>query len=117
MKQNYAIETASFIWQTYLFLEHLYGRELGTIVRFEDVYKTTLKSLKEKQLIVRDLPCLHRNPLPFLIQEYLGALSQIGVLKKKENNIYFIDKQIKIANNMEERLKEEEKFRQEYYEN
>ncbi|WP_449623102.1 competence protein CoiA [Robertmurraya sp. Marseille-Q9965] len=117
LKQNYAIETAPFIWQTYLFLEHIYGQESGTIIRFQDVYKTILKRLKEKQLVIRDLPCLHRNPLPFVIQEYLVALSQIGVLKKKENNIYFIDKQIKIANNMEERLKEEERVRQEYYEN
>ncbi|RTR30074.1 hypothetical protein EKG37_14355 [Robertmurraya yapensis] len=117
LKQNYAIETAPFIWQTYLFLEHLFGREPGTIVRFQDAYKTILKRLKEKQLVVRDLPCMHRNPLPFVIQDYLVALTQIGVLKKKENNIYLIDKEIKIANNMEERLKEEVKFYQEYYEN
>lgn len=117
LKLNYAIETAPFIWQAYLFLDHFWGKEPGMIIRFQDVYKTTLKRIKEKQLVVRDLPSLYRNPLPFVIQEYLLAMSQIGVLKKKENNIYFIDKQIKLANNMEEQLKGEEKFYQEYYEN
>ncbi len=102
LRMNYAIETPPFVWQAYIFLDHIFGQKEGTEVHFHHVYVEFLRRVKRLEIQIRNLPCLKRNPLPFAIEEYLAVLTKVGVLKKIKNKKYLIDKSIKIANNIEE---------------
>lgn len=110
LRSNYAIETPPFIWQAYIFLDHFYGQNIGKEIHFQEVYLQVLKRVRTQEIRLRSFPCLKRNLLPFAIDEYLGLLSDSGLLRKCEQNKYLIVKSINIAKNMEEWEKEEEIF-------
>lgn len=114
LRTNFAIETAPFIWQTYIFLDFLHRPHKGKEIYFHEIYTMVLKRVRDQQIKVRALPCIRKNLLPFAIDDYLTTLSNNGILRKIKNNIFVLDKPINIANNMEDWLRQDEMFYQKY---
>lgn len=111
---NHAFETAPFIWQAYIFLDHIFGKGTGKVTRFHEVYLSILKRIKLSHIKIRKQPSSDKNLLPFAIKEYLYVLAAVGVWREVGSNTFVIDKPIELAGNMEEWKVNEEKFYERY---
>lgn len=110
LRNNFAMETAPFVWQAYLFLDHFFQQKRGKEILFSDVYLAFLRRVKKGQIKTRTLPCMRKNQVPFAIREYLSFLADVGLLRKIKDDAFVLDNSVQIAKNMEEWTREEEKF-------
>lgn len=110
LKNNVAIETAPFIWQTYFFMDHLLPSRLGSEFRFQDIYVQFLRRVHSGQIKLRNLPSVSKNLFPFAIREYLSFLTDMGMLRKGRHDHYIMNQSIDLAMNMEEWHQQEENF-------
>lgn len=104
------IEEPPFIWQTYFFIDVLFGRKPNREIAFSEAYLTFLKRIKKKQLHLRVLPNIKETLLPFVLEEYLQRLVDASVIKREGKGTFTVCKEIASVENLADFVIEEEKF-------
>lgn len=107
---NPVIEEPPFIWQTFFFIDVLFGRSPDREISFSEVYLAFLKRIKKKQLHLRVLPNIKETLLPFLLEEYLQRLEEVSVIKKEGKRKFSVRRVITPEDNLGNFAIEEERF-------
>lgn len=114
LKLNAAFYESPLIWQTYIFLDHIFEKERGHVITFHDVFLSVLRRIKTKKLTVRTLPNIEKRLLPFAIKEFLACLTSFNVLNRHNENVFSIHEKVKWGKTIEECLQEEKQFYEKY---
>lgn len=90
------IQTPPLIWQLYYFLDILWGKSPGDLIRLHDLKISFEHRIRTREIQIRRLPQI--NPLnPFMaIMDYTYLLTQLGVLKLKTAEIFQLQRNLKI---------------------
>lgn len=110
LRLNPVIQHSSFIWQSYIFMDHIFGQPLGQQIPFHKVFVSVLRRVEMNHIKLRSLPNIKERLLPFVILEYFTVLEKIGLLEKKSETTFRITKQIQLARNLDEQRRIEELF-------
>ncbi len=105
------IQTPPIIWQTYLYLDVLAKKNPKDYITLQEVDLHLNKRKGRNEIIIRNLPQLgHLNPI--LAQfEYLQQLVQLGILLRKGNTVFQLQKKIYLPKSNRER----EEARKDFY--
>lgn len=114
LKWNLAFYESPMVWQTYIFLDHIFENRKGHVISFHDVFLSVLRRIKKKELTVRSLPNIKERLLPFAIKEYLTSLATFHVLYRHDEHTFSIQDPVKMGETIEQCLKEEEHFYEKY---
>lgn len=105
------IHTPPLIWQTYLYLDVLARKNPNDFITLQEVNLHLNKRKRRNQIIIRNLPQLEQiNPLIALI-EYLQQLTCLGILRRKGDHVFQMQKKIFIPKSNHER----EEVRKSFY--
>lgn len=110
LRLNPVIQNAPFIWQTYIFIDHLFTQPIGKRIHFHEVFVSILRRINRSQISLRNLPMIKERQLPFAINDYLMYLERIGILGKENEKTFILMKPIEVAKNYDEWTRWEEKF-------
>ncbi|MFJ7729346.1 competence protein CoiA [Neobacillus sp. NPDC097160] len=106
------IQTPPIIWQTYLFLDVLANKNPNDSITFQELTFHFNKRIQRKNIILRKLPQLEQlNPILAQI-EYLQALEHLGVLQRKGENAFQVQRKIIIPKSNREREEAKQLFYQ-----
>lgn len=102
LKNNLILESSPFIWQTYLYVDHLHQQPVGKHLSASEILETIGDRVNNGGIKLRNLPNIREMQLPELIYEYLIFLVKIGILQKIKDQEFVIAKSTKIAATMDE---------------
>lgn len=111
---NPIIEESPFIWQAYIFLDHLLGQNSGKVITFSEVLVSILNRKRRSNLKLRRLPNIKESLLAAAVTDYLNVLVKVDVLTKVDDKTFIVSKPIKIANRLDEWMEDEESFYKQY---
>lgn len=106
--QNIIFETAPLIWQTYLFLDHIYSKNKGEMITLHHVNISLLKRISGKKVKLKTTLHEPRTMLSLAILEYLSLLEGLGILVKKSSTSFMIKDSFKMTTDVEKLLLKED---------
>lgn len=107
---NPIIETSPFVWQAYLFIDHLFQQQSGKIIYSHDVFSKMVRRIRRDEVKLRSLPHIKENLFRNVLDDYLFFLAKHGILVKQNHKRYIIKKNIRIAKTVDEAFRLEELF-------
>lgn len=112
---SFLIQTPPLIWQTYLYLDVLADKQPHDIISIRELNFHFKKRINRKEIVIRHLPQMETlNPIIPQIS-YLMRLEQLGILSKKSDSIFQLEKKMGIPNSNREREEARLLFQQKYH--
>ncbi|WP_409274442.1 competence protein CoiA [Neobacillus sp. SCS-31] len=105
-----AISTYPVIWQAYIVLDVLLGKEEGSIVTAREAAASLSWRAGKGEIRVRPLPLAAGVTLESAVSEYLSLLSLSGVLIPKGDGVFVIGRRLVIPRTIAEQMKSESAF-------
>ncbi|WP_312471286.1 competence protein CoiA family protein [Neobacillus sp.] len=97
------IQTAPIIWQTYLFLDVLAGKYPNDLITLQEIKAHFNKRIRRKDIIIRNLPQLVQVTPLLAEMEYLQHLVLFGILIRKGDTDFQVQRKITIPRSNRER--------------
>lgn len=104
------IETASFIWQTYLYLDVFRHYLKGDTIIYANIREAFDRRVKRGEIKLRILPVAGQRDYRYALAEYVFLLTKVSLLEKIDSNTVKVMKEIIIPSSIEEQLEAEAKF-------
>ncbi|TYR79502.1 competence protein CoiA [Priestia megaterium] len=83
----FMIETPAVIWQTWLLIDMLASKSIGSIVSSKQLYMQLTQRIRQGEIQLRSLPLQH-STIEQPLFEYIEALCKIGLLKSIGSELY-----------------------------
>lgn len=109
------LESPPLIWQTYLFIDHLFSREAGDMITVNDIFQTFVRRLDKGMLYTRLLPLAPNYSHLAPLIEYLHVLEKVQVLESINANTFRILQKVKAPEHVVMQQKIEEQFYKQYH--
>jgi competence protein CoiA len=109
---SWSIQTPSFIWQTYLYLDIFRQKHPGDIISLAEIERSFLNRKKKGQFVIRTFPQVTNRYPTLAVMEYLRILEKIGVLKSLDMKSWKFLRQIMIPLTNREKDEMAKKFYQ-----
>ncbi|WP_256237252.1 competence protein CoiA [Bacillus sp. EB600] len=85
-------QTPPFIWQAYYYLDVLRNKLPGEYISIQQIERSLAKRIKKNEIVPRQFPQIQKHkPLEAFI-DYTRLLEKLGVLVKKMNNFYQVQR-------------------------
>lgn len=107
---QFFMQTPLIEWQAWLFYDCIFTVPTGSIIHLPSVVQMFERRVKEGKIKIRTLPLVERVDYTNAVRQYVEALVAIGLLSKKMENIYVKRRSINSNANMEELMKQDERF-------
>lgn len=104
------IETPSFIWQTYLYLDVFRHFKKGDIINYARIREAFANRVKKGDIKLRLLPAAGQRDAWFALAEYVFLLTKLSYLNKIDSGTVKVEKEIVLAASIEEKMKAEAEF-------
>lgn len=108
------LESPPLIWQSYLFIDHLFRRKTGEIITVNNIFQSFTKRQEKGMLHARVLPLApnysHLSPMI----EFLQVLEKVQVVERINSHTFKIQQQIKLPELVVVQQKLEEQFYKQY---
>ncbi|MBT2678227.1 competence protein CoiA [Bacillus sp. ISL-35] len=108
------IETPSFIWQTYLYLDVFRQHKIGEFIHYPQIQDAFAKRVKKGDIRLRVLPAAGERDAWYALAEYVFLLTKVGYLEKINSGMVKVQKEIEIPSSIDRQLEAEAKFFAEY---
>lgn len=103
LSNNLLMQTPPFVWQAYYYLDVLSRKTEGELVTVKELENSLHKRVKASDILTRNIPQI-QNLQPFqAFLEYTQLLVRLGVLSKKERDVYQILRRLKIPKTNKEK--------------
>jgi competence protein CoiA len=97
------IQTPLVIWQTYVFIDGLADKNAGDTITLKEISYQIHKRILKKDITARKLPQLTSvNPMVPVL-EYLQHLEQLGILQRKSDAVFQLQRKIAIPRSNREK--------------
>lgn len=106
------IETAPLIWQSYIFIDHFKNDK--DIITFGEVYRSFMKRVSKKQIVLRPLPLVQNLTPTIPLFEFLQKMVQLDVLEIVNQNTYNIKKKVELPEHIIQQQVMEKRFYTDY---
>lgn len=105
------IITPPLIWQTYLFIDVLYKRNIHSPIKLNEVFLAFKRRVDQKQILLRYLPLNkdERN-LSFAILQYFQLLESTKIIRKLDEQTFMINSDIVVPETVPEQKTMERAF-------
>jgi competence protein CoiA len=104
------IETPSFIWQTYLYLDVFRYFKIGDIIYYARIREAFANRVKKGDIKLRLLPAAGQRDAWYTLAEYVFLLTKISYLDKIDSGTVKVVKEIVMAASFEDQIKAEAEF-------
>jgi competence protein CoiA len=104
------IETPSFIWQTYLYLDVFRNFKKGDIIYYASIREAFANRVKRRDIKLRLLPAAGQRDAWYTLAEYVFLLTKLSYLDKIDSGTVQVVKEFVIANSIEEQLEADAEF-------
>ncbi|MBB6443550.1 competence protein CoiA [Bacillus benzoevorans] len=108
------LESPPLIWQTYLFMDHLFSRKAGEIFTVNDIFHGFARRLDEGMLHARILPLASDYSQLTPIMEYLHVLEKVRVLESLNTNTFKLIQKVEVPDHVVRQQNLEEQFYKQY---
>lgn len=108
------IETPSFIWQTYLYLDVFRHHKAGEFIHYARIRASFANRVKKGEIKLRTLPAAGERDSWYALADYVFLLTKVGYLEKINLGMVKVTKEMKIPASLGCQLEEEAKFFAEY---
>lgn len=109
LQSNFYLETAPFIWQTYLFIDLLVGKRKGSVITLKRGEVVVNERVTTKCIKLRNQACLLSGGVLQPVREYLQALVTLQLLKAIDSGVYQLNVDVTVPRHMDEARQEEER--------
>jgi len=103
------IETAPLVWQSYLFLDHIYRKKEG-VITLEEIYRSFMKRVRKNQIKLRLLPLVRDCHPRKALLEYFHLLVRLQVLEAVNDTTFKIINEVKTPEHVLMQQEQEELF-------
>ncbi|MGV2940834.1 competence protein CoiA [Mesobacillus sp. LC4] len=104
------IETPSFIWQTYLYLDVFRYFKRGDIIYYSRIREAFANRVEKGDIKLRQLPVAAHRDVWHTLAEYVFLLTKLSYLDKIDSGTVRVVKDIVMAASIEDQLKAEAEF-------
>jgi competence protein CoiA len=104
------IETPSFIWQTFLYLDVFRHYKKGDLVKYARVLDSFNKRMKRGEIKLRNLPLAGQRDYLYPLAEYILLLTKVSFLSRINSGTVKVNREIIFPSTIEEQIKAEEEF-------
>jgi competence protein CoiA len=112
VRHSFLILTSPTIWQTYVYLDNIKPKYPGDYIYMKDLERSFNKRIRKKEITIRKLPYIEKvNPFIAVI-EYFILLASLGILTRKNDNIFQLQKRIIIPSTNRESTEKKYEFYQ-----
>lgn len=103
------------IWQTYLFIDVFMKRDITSLIKFQDVYFSFMKRIRNNDIQLRRIPLAEdeRN-VTLALLNYLEILTNTNVIKAIDRYTYALNQRIEIPRTVIEQKEIEERYYKKY---
>lgn len=108
------IETPSFIWQTYLYLDVFRHYQIGDIIYYSKIREAFDKRVRRKEIKLRTLPVAGQSDHWYALAEYVFLLTKVSYLERIDSGTVKVLREINIPNSIEEQIVAEANFFSKY---
>lgn len=104
------IETPSFIWQTYLYLDVFRHYQIGDIIYYSKIREAFRNRIRRKEIKLRFLPVARQRDHWYALAEYVFLLTKVTYLERIDSGTVKVLREIIIPNSIDEQTKAETEF-------
>ncbi|WP_213366183.1 competence protein CoiA [Mesobacillus boroniphilus] len=104
------IETPSFIWQTYLYLDVFRQYQKGDIIYYSRIRSAFDKRLRRREIKLRILPVAGQRDHWYALAEYVFLLTKVSYLERIDSGTVKVLREIIIPNSIDEQIIAEANF-------
>ena len=104
------IETPSFIWQTYLYLDVFQHYQEGDIIYYSKIREAFNKRVRRREVKLRILPVAGQRDYWYALAEYVFLLTKVSYLERIDSATVKVLREIMIQNLIDEQIIAEANF-------
>lgn len=108
------IESPPLVWQAYLFLDHLYNREVGTIITVNDIFQKYVIHHEKGRIKERVLPLTANYSRLLPLIQYFQKLVHLGLLEALNTYTFRLKERVYVPEHPVMQQKLEEQFYQRF---
>jgi len=99
------IETPSWIWQSYLYLDVFRYYQIGDIIYYSQIREAFYRRIRRKEIKLRILPAAREKDHWHALAEYVFLLTRVSYLEKIDSGKVKVLRKIIIPNSIDDQIK------------
>jgi competence protein CoiA len=104
------IETPSFIWQTYLYLDVFRQYQSGDVINYARIREAFNKRIRKNEIKLRILPIAGQRDHNYALAEYVLLLTKVSYLERVNSGQVKVLRDIRIPASIDEQIRSEARF-------
>ncbi|WP_170169029.1 competence protein CoiA [Mesobacillus subterraneus] len=104
------IETPSFIWQAYLYLDVLRHYKAGEVIHYPTIREAFNKRLRTGDILLRNLPASGERTYLYALAEYIFLLTKVTFLTKIDSGTVKVKRELCLHGNYQDAVESAAEF-------
>ncbi|MBM7364146.1 competence protein CoiA [Priestia taiwanensis] len=88
LASSFFIESAPYVWQSYVYIDMIKRRKIGECITIFQLYRYFFSQVRKGIISLRQLPLIEESAYTIAIDEYVLFLVEAGVLVKRNETTY-----------------------------